>query len=135
MTEPEARIYHLVQAALWQQAIDSDTAYFPPTYAQDGFIHATAQPALLLEVANHFYQDVPDAFLCLEMTVASVQATGTRVVFEAPAPVGDKPADFDSRGETEFPHLYGGLSPSAVVAAHAVTRGPDGCFTGIDNIC
>lgn len=31
-------------------------AYFPPTFASDGFTHATAVPSRLLDVANHFYQ-------------------------------------------------------------------------------
>ena len=28
--------------------------YYPPTYAEDGFTHATADPSKLLDVANHF---------------------------------------------------------------------------------
>ena len=40
-------LFHLVQADLWQTAVDSGAAYFPPTYQQDGFTHATANPELL----------------------------------------------------------------------------------------
>ena len=32
--------------------------YFPPTYADDGFIHATHEAKLLLDVLNHFYKEV-----------------------------------------------------------------------------
>ena len=40
-------------------------AYFPPTFEKDGFTHATAVPSRLLDVANHFYQDVPGEWMCL----------------------------------------------------------------------
>lgn len=46
-------IYHLVQEAKWKEA--SGEGYLPPTYAADGFIHATKEGHLLLPVANHFY--------------------------------------------------------------------------------
>lgn len=32
---------------------------------QDGFIHLTKDPSLLLSVANHFYKSVTDDFLVL----------------------------------------------------------------------
>ncbi|NNM00943.1 MAG: DUF952 domain-containing protein [Gammaproteobacteria bacterium] len=134
MPDPDRRIYHLAPRERWQRSADTGEAYFPPTYEVDGFIHATARPALLLEVANHFYRDAVGAFVCLESTVEAVEQSGTRVVYEAPAPVGNQPADFDTRGETEFPHLYGGLVPSAVTAVHAVNRSRDGTFTGIDGV-
>jgi len=44
-------IYHLVQKQLWDEHKASGSVYYPPTYAQDGFIHATADPAKLLGVA------------------------------------------------------------------------------------
>lgn len=47
-----AALYHLVQLAGWRTDQASGTPYYPPTYAQDGFIHLTADPALLLTVAK-----------------------------------------------------------------------------------
>lgn len=49
----DSYIYHLVQEAKWKDA--GAEGYLPPTYAADGFIHATKEGHLLLPVANHFY--------------------------------------------------------------------------------
>lgn len=54
-----SKLYHLVPTATWQEVVTQKVDYFPPTYTQDGFIHLTKDPALLLSVANHFYKDVP----------------------------------------------------------------------------
>jgi len=121
-------LFHLVQADLWATAVADSSLYFPPTYDQDGFTHGTANPAKLLVVANHFYQDVPGEWLCLRMTTDSLAATGVEVVFEGTAPVGDKPADFDPDNTELFPHLQGGIHPDAVLEAHAVERNSSGEF-------
>ena len=86
-------LFHLIQVELWRLALENNTPYFPPTYDQDGFTHATAKPNLLLNVANHFYTDIPGDWLCLEMTIDSLHDNGVDVVFESTAPVGDKAAD------------------------------------------
>lgn len=49
----DSYIYHLVQEDKWKEA--GGEGYLPPTYAADGFIHATKEAQLLLPVANHFY--------------------------------------------------------------------------------
>ena len=127
-------VYHLVQASLWQQSIANNSVYYPPTYDQDGFTHGTANPQKLLQVANHFYQDVPGEWLCLRMTVASLQASGVEVVFEGTAPVGDKPAEFDNENDELFPHLQGGIHPDAVLGTHAVQRTSEGEFLSIQDV-
>lgn len=60
-------LYHLVPVADWAACQASGTAYYPATYSQDGFIHLTAEPSLLLTVANHFYKQAPGdwAVLCI----------------------------------------------------------------------
>ena len=127
-------VYHLAPATRWERACDGGGAYFPPTYEADGFVHATAVPELLLEVANHFYRAMPDAFVCLEMTVSALEANGTPVVFEAPAPVGDRAPNFQTGEVTQFPHLYGGVPPAVVHAVHPVTRDADGTFRAIPGV-
>jgi hypothetical protein len=62
--------------------------YFPPTYHQDGFTHATANPSKLLGVANYFYKDVKADWLCLKMTRATLAAAALTLKFEAPSAVG-----------------------------------------------
>lgn len=127
-------VYHLVQASLWQQSIANSSVYYPPTYEEDGFTHGTANPQKLLQVANHFYQDIPGEWLCLRMTVASLQASGVEVVFEGTAPVGDKPAEFANENDELFPHLQGGIHPDAVLGTHEVQRTPEGEFLSIQDV-
>jgi len=127
-------IFHLIQAELWQQALDSGEAYYPPTYQQDGFTHATANPAKLLSVANHFYQSVPGQWFCLKMTVESLAATGVETVFEGTAPVGDIQPNFDGSDDELFPHILGGIKPAAALEVLAVTRAEDGQFLSIERV-
>mmetsp|Transcript_21609 Transcript_21609/g.50830 ORF Transcript_21609/g.50830 Transcript_21609/m.50830 type:complete len:215 (-) Transcript_21609:1370-2014(-) len=51
-------IYHMAQKSLWSQC--SKRAYFPPTFKQDGFTHATAIASTLIDTANHFYTDTKE---------------------------------------------------------------------------
>jgi uncharacterized protein (DUF952 family) len=69
-----AWLYHLVPQATWSSCKASKTAYFPPTYDQDGFIHLTADPALLLTVANHFYKGVPGDWIVLKLDAGKLTA-------------------------------------------------------------
>ena len=43
-------IYHVVQVPVWERAQAAGDTYFPPTYEQDGFIHATHDGNLLIGV-------------------------------------------------------------------------------------
>lgn len=127
-------LYHLVQAELWNAAVKNNTTYYPPTYQQDGFTHATANPNLLMNVANHFYSDVAGEWLCLQMTTDSLAATGTKVIFEGTAPVGDKEANFEGTNDELFPHILGGILPAAVIEVHQVVREKDGTFLSVINV-
>jgi len=128
-------LFHLVEKARWGQvehaSANAESVYYPPTYEQDGFTHATANLALLLTVANHFYTAIPGDWLCLKMTVASIEATGPKVIFEARAPVGDTRADFDDTSEELFPHIYGGIRSEAVIEVFPVRRDTEGNFIAV----
>ena len=95
-------IYHVVQMKHWGKAQSEGTEYYPPTYDSDGFIHATHEATLLLDVLNHFYQDVDDDFLCLAL---DTKVLTSKVKMEAPAPVGDKSAEGGPAPE-KFPHIF-----------------------------
>ena len=127
-------IFHLVQAELWNDALETNSTYYPPTYSQDGFTHATANPDFLLTIGNHFYTDVEGGWLCLRMSVESLAGTGVRTIFEGTAPVGDKEADFEGTDSELFPHILGGIHPSAVLQAHNVFRSENGRFLSVENI-
>jgi uncharacterized protein (DUF952 family) len=104
-------LFHLVPRAVWE-SLQSNDIYYPATYEKDGFTHLTADPALLLEVANHFYTGIEGDFIVLELDTRTLN-TG-EVKYEPAAPVGDQETKekYDGVKETEeplFPHLYGGI--------------------------
>lgn len=127
-------IFHLVQKEAWQKALDENAVYYPPTYEQDGFTHATANPDFLLTIGNHFYTAVEGDWLCLRMSVETLKQSNVQTIFEGTAPVGDKEADFDGTDSELFPHILGGIHPDAVIQAHVVERGDKGEFLAIDGI-
>ena len=129
-------IYHLVQTPLWEAAKTSGETYFPPSYAADGLTHATADPAKLLMVANHFYKDVIAEWLCLRMTRATLASAGATLKFEEPVPVGTTPSLSQKQsGGERFPHIFGGISPAMVVEEYVVHRAADGTYTAIEGLC
>lgn len=127
-------IYHLVQKTLWNEALNTKSTYYPPTYEQDGFTHATANPDFLLTIGNHFYREVPGDWLSLRMSVDSLAATEVQTIFEGTAPVGDTQPDFDGADSELFPHILGGIDPAAVLQAHEVSRSADGRFLGVSKV-
>uniref|UniRef100_A0A061QZU6 Cupin domain-containing protein n=1 Tax=Tetraselmis sp. GSL018 TaxID=582737 RepID=A0A061QZU6_9CHLO len=131
------QLFHLVQKELWEKAKAEGAVYYPPTYAKDGFTHATANPQFLLGVANHFYKNTGKEWLCLEMTVDTLKAAGVLTKFEAPAPVGSTPAiDAKDFGGELFPHVYGGIPtvPEVVLKEYPVQRDEQGTFLGISGL-
>ena len=129
-----SHIFHLIQQPLWQEAIEKDSVYYPPTYSQDEFTHATANPNFLLIIGNHFYKDVKADWVCLRMSVESLQKSGVETVFEATAPVGDIQPDFPGTDSQLFPHILGGIHPGAVIQVHKVIRAEDGTFLSVEGI-
>ena len=134
MPQEHPFVFHLAQATLWDQNIESDGIYHPPNYEVDGFTHGTSNPQKLLNVANHFYPDVEGDWYCLRMTVESLKTSGVETVYEGTAPVGDIQPDFEGAGDELFPHIHGGLKASAVLEAHKVNRADDGAFLSIEGI-
>ena len=122
-------LYNLAPTAAWAAAAAATGDYLPATFAADGFIHLTAQPQLLIGVANHFYKGEPGDWVCLQIDAAKL---GGEVRFEPAAPVGATAA---VEGDELFPHLYGaGIGPAAVVAELRVVRAEDGTFLSIEGI-
>ena len=99
------RIYHLATAADWAQA-QRDGAYTTSTRGvtleQEGFIHASRADQWE-GVRDRYYADLDEPLLLLEIDTDRLDVP---VVEEPPAP----------GVEETFPHIYGRLSPEAVVA-------------------
>jgi uncharacterized protein (DUF952 family) len=127
-------IFHLIQKESWEKALAENSTYYPPTYTQDEFTHATANPDFLLIIGNHFYKGVEGDWLCLRMSVDTLQSTGVKTIFEGTAAVGDKQPDFPGTDSELFPHILGGINPTAVLQVHKVTRATDGTFLAVSEI-
>jgi len=129
--DPYPPIFHLCVESAFDDATKAENgSYFSPTYNEDKFIHATEDPASLLDVANHFYKGEEGVWVCLKIDPVKL---GCDVIYEKPAPVGDKAA-YESDNNMEFPHIYGGIPAGAVMQKMAVSRGEDGTFLSIEGI-
>jgi glutathione S-transferase len=98
------RIYHLATASDWADA-QRTGAYTTSTYGvtleQEGFIHASRADQWE-GVRERFYADVEKPLVLLEIDTDLLDVP---LVEEPPAP----------GVEETFPHIYGPLSPGAVV--------------------
>lgn len=132
---PYQKIYHMCEITLLEKAMNSpEKVYYPPTYQVDGFIHATEDPKLLVDVANHFYKSSKDSWVCLELSIPWLLAQGnTQVIYEAAAPVGDIEA-VESDNNLKFPHIYGGISKNSITRVFNIVRDDDGTFIRIENL-
>lgn len=91
-------IYHMTPQAIWDAQRDAPE-FVAASLADEGFIHCTAEPAMLLHVANRFYRDVPEPFII-------VAIDGQRVHAEV---------RWEEADGHLFPHIYGPLNREAVV--------------------
>ena len=108
-----ARLFHIARRVDWERALDSGH-YRVSTLGRQlddvGFIHLSFA-GQLAGVAEAFYSGVSDLVL-LELDPARLIAP---VRVEA---VANRPE--------RFPHLYGEITPNAVIAVQPFTAGPDG---------
>lgn len=102
--------YHLVPSTVWESQRHL-SEYVPEAFAADGFIHCTNGLVQLLKVANLFYTADERKFVVLALNVSSI-APDVR---------------YDDAG-CLFPHIYGPLNISAVVAEALVERSADGTY-------
>ena len=128
MTTGPADVFHLIQENLWIKCKEDNKAYVPPTYEQDGFIHATEDPSMLIDIGNHFYKLDPSKYILLRIDPALLDVP---IKYEAAAPVGDTEAH-TAKPEVLFPHIYGPLNIGSVTKEYAVNRLDDGTFVSID---
>jgi uncharacterized protein (DUF952 family) len=105
-----ARLVHLAEADRWRARAGGP--YLPVEFDVDGFIHLSALHQVLTP-ANRFYRGRRD----LTAVVLDTRVLGDAVVWEA-----------GTGTEERFPHLYGAITPDAVVAEVDLAPGPDGGF-------
>ena len=106
----------------WEAAKASGEAYFPPTFDEEGFTHATGVPSRLIETANNFYQDSDKPWVCLRFSRTALRKKcGITVRDERAMPVGSK-AVGENWGDWVCPHVVGGIPPLVVDAVFPMTR-------------
>ena len=99
------RIFHVATEADWDAALESGsytTSTLGVTLADEGFIHASRTDQWE-GVRERFYAQVEEPLVLLEI---DTELLDVPVVEEPPAP----------GIEETFPHIYGPLSPAAVVS-------------------
>ena len=104
---------HLSPVPVWEGQRDAEH-YLPEAYQTEGFIHCTDGDERVIDVANRFYADDPRRFVVLSV---DLDANGERWIYEDP--------------DNVFPHIYGPIHPTSVVAVRPVNRAADGRFLGI----
>jgi uncharacterized protein (DUF952 family) len=99
--DPGMRIFHIATVADWEQAQESG-AYATSTRGrsleQEGFLHAAHRPQVQ-GVFQRYYQDVREPLVLLTIDTERLGV----------------PWREEEVGEESFPHIYGPLSPQAVV--------------------
>jgi uncharacterized protein (DUF952 family) len=119
-------ILHLTPAAYFN-ALPPGAPYLPAAYPQDGFIHCTKEPEVMLSIANRFYKDLPGELLVL---VIDTDRVTPEVKWEAPAhPDGSAPRPGEAAHQ--FPHIYGPLNREAIVEIHPAHRAPGGAYISV----
>ena len=102
------RIFHIATVTDWERAQESG-AYTTSTRGrsleEEGFLHA-ARREQVQGVFQRYYQDVREPLLLLTIDTERL----------------DVPWREDDVGEDSFPHIYGPLSPRAVVDARPLNR-------------
>jgi uncharacterized protein (DUF952 family) len=105
--------YHLVPEANWT-ASDPAAAYAAASLAIEGFIHCTDGVVALGETFDRYYAADPRPFLALTLDLDAL----------------DVPWRYDVP-DSPYPHIYGPIARSVVIAVSRVARDPDGRFAGL----
>ena len=110
------RLIHLASRRAWRD--QSRSAYLPRGFDVDGFIHLSALHQVLIP-ANGLYRNRHD----LMAVVLDARVLGDAVVWEAGTGTSER-----------FPHLYGAITPDAVIAEIELEPGADGGFLLPDDL-
>jgi uncharacterized protein (DUF952 family) len=102
-------IYHIETEDLWQQALLTGT-YVPASYEKDGFIHCAALDQVTDVADRHYHGRHGLLLLCISQKLLEAETLW-------------EPSD-----GLYYPHIYGSLNTSAVVAAVPFPCERDGTF-------
>jgi uncharacterized protein (DUF952 family) len=103
----------------YYQAQPPDVPYRPAAFAEEGFIHCTADLEMLLKVANSYYSGLDDDLLVLAIDPAQLSAP---LKFEHPIPPALVTISPVAHQGQLFPHIYGPLNRQAVAHTFNLIR-------------
>lgn len=104
-------LYHMLPEEEWLRAMVEER-YAPQSLTDEGFIHLSPSPEVLLVVANSFYVNEPGTWVVLLLDPHTIAA----------------PVQWDAVGDDYFPHIYGPLNLDAVTRVVAFPRDAAGTF-------
>jgi uncharacterized protein (DUF952 family) len=113
-------LFHLTLQTEWSTG-QREGRYTPARFASDGFLHATADREVTLEVARAYFLNAVEPVLVVQFDPARLDVP---LKWEAPAPP-DGQLHAHHTGRT-FPHVYGSLPLSSVVQVAELVRLADG---------
>ena len=93
----ERYLFHLVTPRIFSNFRDAPT-YFPPEFAEEGFIHCCFEHQIP-DIVERYFRDIPE-ILVLQI---DTELLSPAVKLEM-APVGE-----------EYPHVYGEINAEAIV--------------------
>lgn len=102
-------VYKIMTEAEWDQTRREGAFQGAPVDLADGYIHLSAPDQVAETAAKHF-----------------AGRTGLMLIAVETTPLGEALRWEPSRGGALFPHLYGPLPLSAVIAAHPLPLGKNG---------
>lgn len=102
-------VRHIAAAADWA---NRSATYAPSSWREEGFVHCSTDGQLVRTANKHFAGRTD-----LVLLTVDTDAVSPLVVWE----------DTSGAGE-DYPHIYGPIEVSAVVAARPFAAGPDGRF-------
>ena len=119
------RIYHLVPQSYHQQHL-ADKHYMPAAFAEESFIHCTAQLDVLLIIANRYFPTLAEPLLVY--TIAEARLTSP-LKYETPSPPDGHTEEAPDIKTIRFPHIYGPLNRDAIISVTALKWAATGQWT------
>lgn len=115
--DSDQSIYHIATLRELRAGCSVD-AYTPERFNDDGFVHCTATPEMLLVVARDYFSSIEEPIAVMRLAPDRLLA---RLVYEAPAPIAGGGASHLTPGAV-FPHVYGPLNLDAIDGVGLLSR-------------